>query len=221
MCRFSLFRWVYGYPWRYVTDLALRNWSLSRPLLFFNSATRRWLSCRVHAASDWFCQEFIIRDFWGRALVFMFLEFSQICLNISVFVIFWGWSFGSCFCRILQFWLEYFGQLVCYFECFVWIRWEFDFYALSLWRIFGIYLEFSFWNVLGCIFFCNVIFVLSFLATVWYISWRIWVINIFCGTFFIFYEDGETILVYFGGVFIGLVFDIQFRQNSCVPMRVN
>ena len=54
------------------------------------------------------------------------------------------------FCRIFQFCLKY--QSVCYFECFVWIWWEFDFYALSLWRIFGIYLEFSLWNVLECIF---------------------------------------------------------------------
>ena len=29
MCHFSLFGWFYGYSWRYVTDLALRNWSLS------------------------------------------------------------------------------------------------------------------------------------------------------------------------------------------------
>ena len=39
------------------------------------------------------------------------------------------------------------------------------------------------------------------------------------GTFFIFYEDGEAILVYFGDIFIGLVFDIKLCQNSVLRLR--
>ena len=50
--------------WRHVTALALRNWSISGLLLFFqNLRPLQMIFRRVYAVSDWFCQEFIIREF--------------------------------------------------------------------------------------------------------------------------------------------------------------
>ena len=57
---------------------------------------------RVYAVSDWSCQEFIIRELGARPGVYV-CELSQICLNISGFVIFGGGLSDNVFAEFYNF----------------------------------------------------------------------------------------------------------------------
>ena len=64
-------------------------------------------------------------------------------------------------------------------------------------------------------------FVLSFLATVWYISWRIWVINIFCGKRFSFFMRMERLFWYISVVYSSVWYLIfNFAKILCCACAI-